>query len=155
MPCLELTVRFFGKTQCFLHSDPFSQTLPNFQPSTMATDTYYPNNGIYPPQTYADLVYVAMRYSKTHAESVAETKRLLGADAEPRHPSNNAAEILQCIMSKLGPGGLFELLRVPTGQRHPYRFTSTSTSQPLTLPRPLGLVFLRLRLMTSQVTDVR
>ena len=36
-----------------------------------------------------------------------------------------------------------------------YRFTSTSTSQPLTLPRPLGLVFARLRLMTSQVTDVR
>ena len=35
-----------------------------------------------------------------------------------------------------------------------YRFTSTSTSQPLTLPRPLGLVFVRLRL-TSQVTDVR
>ena len=31
----------------------------------------------------------------------------------------------------------------------------TSTSQPLTLPRPLGLVFVRLRLMTSQVTDVR
>ena len=35
-----------------------------------------------------------------------------------------------------------------------YRFTSTSTSTS-TLPRPLGLVFARLRLMTSQVTDVR
>ena len=85
----------------------------------MATDTCYPNNGIYPPQQYADLVYVAMRYSKSHDESVAETKRLLGADVEPRNPSNNATEILQYIMSKLGPGGLFELLRVPPGQRHP------------------------------------
>ena len=72
----------------------------------MATDTYCPNNGIYPPQTYADLVYVAMRYSKSHDESVAETKRLLGDDIEPRHPSNNAAEILQYIMSKLGLDGL-------------------------------------------------
>ena len=35
-----------------------------------------------------------------------------------------------------------------------HRFTSTSTPQPLTLPQPLGLVFARLRLMTSQVTDV-
>ena len=80
----------------------------------MATDTYYPNNGIYPPQTYADLVYVAMRYSKSHGESVAETKRLLGADVEPRNPSTNATEILQYIMSKLGPGGLWELLRAPS-----------------------------------------
>ena len=85
----------------------------------MATVTYYPNNGMHPPQQYADLVCVAMRHSKSHDESVAETKRLLGADVEPRHPSNNATEILQCIMSKLGPGGLWELLRVPTGQRHP------------------------------------
>ena len=60
-----------------------------------------------------------MKHTKSHDESVAETKRLLGADAEPRHPSNNAAEILQHIMSKLGPGGSWELLRAPTGQRHP------------------------------------
>ena len=85
----------------------------------MATDTYYPNNGIHPPQTCADLVHVAMRCSKSHDESVAETKRLLGADVEPRHLSNNATEILQHIMLKLGPGGLWELLRAPPGQRHP------------------------------------
>ena len=85
----------------------------------MATDTFYPNNGIYPPQQYADLVHAAMKCTKSHDEAVAETKRLLGDDVEPRHPSNNATEILQCIMSKLGPGGLWELLRVPTGQRHP------------------------------------
>ena len=50
---------------------------------------------------------------------MAETKRLLGDDVEPRHPSNNATETLQCIMSKLGPNGLWELLRVLPGQRHP------------------------------------
>ena len=58
----------------------------------MATDAFYPNNGIYPPQQHADLVCVAMRHSKSHDESRAETKRLLGADAEPRHPSNNATD---------------------------------------------------------------
>ena len=57
-----------------------------------------------------------MKCTKSHDEAVAETKCLLGDDVEPRHPSNNATEILQCIMSKLGPGGLWELLRVPPGQ---------------------------------------
>ena len=59
----------------------------------MATATYYPNNGICPPQQHADLVCVAFKYTKSHDEAVAETKRLLGADVEPRHPSNNATEI--------------------------------------------------------------
>ena len=36
-----------------------------------------------------------------------------------------------------------------------FDFYDIYSSQPLTLPRPLGLVYVRLRLMTSQVTDVR
>ena len=41
----------------------------------MATVTYYPNNGICPPQQHVDLVYVAFKYTKSHDEAAAETNQ--------------------------------------------------------------------------------
>ena len=63
----------------------------------MATDAFYPNNGIYPPQQCTDMVCVALSCTMTGTLAVA------GDDVEPRAPSDNATENLQRIMQKLGP----------------------------------------------------